>query len=302
MKEMRQVIRANHSDDPIGIILTMTMKRMSFILIVFAGLAIYPMGEAAKPSPVAVNKCCRNGEQLDRNGDCTVGGTDKWWPLIYQIIKEKYFEPQGEAPPFFKVREFYQPNCESPELIIDTHSMALFSDGKLFLTERNQWIDGDQFCIDKRVAIVCDPNRQNANSINEQFNRTTIRKCCPQNAIYEPNSTCAQLRDGHEILRRKFLENSTNEIEYRYGFPQCSLNNNNIAMVGKFNESQFDETTGNLTSAGGIFQSNQFCLEHFNDTGSVNVHVFTCAEYLPGSQSETKVIEILNHFYNIRID
>lgn len=287
----------HYSSDPIGRILAMTMKRLLLSLIVFV-LAISPLCvvNAAKPPPVVVNKCCRLGEQLERNGQCTIGSMEQlWWPRIYMIMKQSFFEPTGDAPKFFKFLEHSKPICASPELIIDSHNMAIFSNGSLYLIERGKQISADNFCVDKGMAIICDPKVQHSNEINDQFNRTKIRKCCPQKAIYEPNSTCVSLHDGHEILKRKFLENSTNELDYRYGFPQCTSNNNDtIAIVGKFNETKFDERTGNLTLAEGVFQPDQFCLEHFNDTGSVNVHVFTCAEYLPASHIET-VIKLIHY-------
>lgn len=285
---LRQQHKFHYSSDPIG--RNSAMKKLSLSLIVFV-LTICPLCvvNAAKPPPVAVNKCCRLGEQLERNGRCTVGSMEQllWWPRIYMIMKSTFFEPIGAAPKFFGVRELSKPLCASPELIIDSHNMALFSNGSLYLFERGKQINADNFCVDKGMAIICDPKVQHSNEINEQFNRTKIRKCCPHKAIYVTNSSCVSLYDDHEILKRKFLENSTNELDYRYGFPQCSSNSNdNIAIVGKFNESKFDETTGDLTLAEGVFQTEQFCLEHFNHTGSVNVHVFTCAEYLPASQIE----------------
>lgn len=289
----------HYSSDPID--RNSAMKKLSSLCLIVFVLAICPLCvvNAAKPPPlVAVNKCCRLGEQLERNGQCTVGSMEQlWWPRIYMIMKQSFFEPIGDAPRFFKVRELSKPFCASPELIIDSHSMALFSNGSLYLIERGKQINADNFCVDKGMAIICDPKVQHSNEVNEHFYRTKIHKCCPRNAIYEPNSSCVTLHDGHAILKRKFLENSTNEPDYRYGFPQCSSNtNDNIAIVGKFNETKFDETTGNLTLAEGVFQSDQFCLEHFNDTGSVNVHVFTCAEYLPASQIET-VIKLIHYLF-----
>lgn len=287
----------HYSSDPID--RNSAMKKLSLSLIVFV-LAICPLcvvNAAKPPPPVAVNKCCRLNEQLERNGECTVGSMEQlWWPQIYMIMKQSFFVPIGDAPKFFKVRELSKPFCASPELIIDSHNMALFSNGSLYLTERGKQINADNFCVDKGMAIICDPKVQHSNEINEQFNRTKIRKCCPQKAIYdETNSTCVSLHDGHEILKRKFLENSTNELDYRYGFPQCTSNSNdNILIVGKFNETKFDEITGNLTLAEGVFKPEQFCLEHFNNTGSINVHVFTCAEYWPASQNET-VIKLIHY-------
>lgn len=287
--------------DPLSVILQMTVKKMnalplswSLLTVLLVSFAIWPMGvgDAAKaPSPVYINKCCRIGEQLDANGECTFGGTDQWWPVIYLIMKQQYFVPHGEAPRFFKVSESTRPQCHSPELISGEHSMALFSNGTLYISDRTEMVDSENFCVDKDKALICSQYTQNANSINQPINRTIVRKCCPEKAIYQRDTVavCETLNDGHEIIGRKLVRNLTNPIDIRYGFPLCSKSSNNFAIVGKFNESKFDESTGNLTLAAGIFQPNQYCLEHFNDTGSVNVHVFMCDEYLPTSEKSEKV-------------
>lgn len=278
----------------------MIMKEMTTLplplMILLGSFAVCPllMSDAAKaPPPLYINKCCRIGEQLDLNQECSIGGSDQWWPLIYMIIKQQYFDPHGDAPRFLKVNESTRPQCDSPELISREHNMALFSNGTLYIFDRNEHVDIDNFCIDKDKALICSPRTQNANSINQPMNRTIVRKCCPQNAIYQrdTDTVCGTLADGHEIIERKLIQNSMNPLELRYGFPQCSKSTNDFAIVGRFNETQYDESTGNLTLAAGNFQSHQYCLEHFNDTGSVNVHVFMCDEYLPTSEKTTKVNE-----------
>lgn len=293
---MGQVQKKSKFVDPFNIVSPMlNNKTKTMSLLVFAvGLVIWPMLviEAGKaPSPVFVNKCCRIGEKLERNKECSFGGTDRWWPVIFMIMKYTYFEPDGEAPRFFKVNEFSRPNCPSPELINGPHTMAIFSNGTLYLSDRTEFIDSDNFCVDKDMALVCSPKVQNENLVNQPPKRTLVRKCCHQKEIYQTDAQtgCVLLHEKHEIFERKLVENTTNQLEYRYGFPQCSKNTNNIAIVGKFNESKFDENTGNLTLAEGTFQDNQYCLERFNETGIVNVHVFTCTEYLPTSDKPEKV-------------
>lgn len=297
--------KKRNSVDPLSVILQMiteemtttttTMLRSPLLILLFT-FAICPLliSDAAKaPPPLYINKCCRIGEQLDSNQECSIGGPDQWWPVIYMIKKEQLFEPHGDAPRFFKVNESTRPQCHSPELISGEHSVALYSNGTLYISDRNEHIDIDNFCIDKDKALICSPHTQNANSINQPIVRTIVRKCCPQKAIYQrdTDTVCETLADGHEIIERKLVQNSTNPLELRYGFPQCSKSTNNFAIVGRFNETKFDESTGNLTLAAGIFQSHQYCLEHFNDTGSVNVHVFMCDEYLPTSEKNSKVNE-----------
>lgn len=297
MAKIRQVYGESNFAKPFGCFSPVTTKKTSLFVIIF-GLVIWSMCDtvivdAAKtPSPVYVNKCCRVGEKLEQNKECSLGGTIKWWPVIWLIMKNAYFEPHGEAPRFFKVNESTRPQCKSPELVNGEHTMAVFSNGTLYLPDRAAVIESVNFCVDKdgdiTRALVC-PNSQNADLINETVNRTRVRKCCTEKQMYQNEAGCV---DGHNVTKRKLIENSTNPIEYRYyAFPQCSknINNNPIAIIGKFNESTFDESTGNLTLAEGTFQSDQYCLEHINDTGTVNVHVFTCTEYLPTSDKTEKV-------------
>lgn len=288
--------------DPLSVILQMTvavkkMKTLPLLTILLASCAIcWPIlasGAAKAPSTTYINKCCRIGEQLDANGECTFGGPDKWWPVIYLIGKGEYFERRGEAPRFLRVNESTRPQCHGPELISGEHSVVLFSNGTLYIPDRAEMVDIDNYCVDKDKALICSQNTQNDNSVNQPINRTIVRKCCAKEAIYqrETDAVCGTPIDGHEIIGRKLVQNLTNELEYRYGFPVCSQSSNNFAIVGKFNESIFDESTGNLTLAAGVFQSHQYCLEHFNDTGSVNVHVFMCDEYLPTSDKPVKVCQ-----------
>lgn len=305
MPKIRQVHEKRNFADPLNIKMlpvsinktkTTTTTTMSFFVVII-GLIIWPMlvADAGKPPPppVTVNKCCRIGETLDRNQECSFGGAgvDHWWPVIYLLGKSIYFTPHGEAPRFFRVNESSRPRCKSGEaleLVTGNHTMAVFSNGTLYLPSRQAVLESDNFCVDKDVALICSPQIQNADFINQPINRTLVRKCCPQKAIYQTNSdtTCVTLHDGHEIIGRKLIENSTNQLEYRYGFPQCKTNSNNFAIIGKFNESKFDESTGHLMLAEGVFQLDQYCLEHFNDTGTVNVHVFTCTDYLPTSEKK----------------
>lgn len=289
---MRRLHKKSNFCDPLSMILPMAfdkIKTMSF-LVIFCVLAAWPMLaiEAAKaPPPVSVNKCCRIGEQLQRNKECSFGGTDRWWPVIFLIVKHAYFTPLGDAPRFFRVNESSRPNCQSPELISGAHNMALFSNGTLYLPDRTSLIESDHFCVDKDMALVCSRQTQSANLQNQPSNRTFVRKCCGEKESYQnEKDKCETHRDENEIIEHKLLGNSTNQLEYRFGFPQCR--ENDITIIGKFNESKFDESSGNLTLADGTFQQHQYCLEHVNDAG--NIKVFTCTEYWPASGKSEQVI------------
>lgn len=269
---------------------TMTMPLLVLAYAFFVFWPVHFVNAGKAPSSVYINKCCRIGESLERNAECSIGGSDQWWPVIYMIMKKTYFQPLGEAPRFFKINESSRPECHSPELISGEHSVALFSNGTLLISDRYEFIDSENFCIDKNMALICSQKTQNENLINQIPNRTIVRKCCQPNEIYQ--SDCMTTRDGNKVANQKLIVNSTHSLEYRYGFPKCEKNIKSIAIVGKFNESEYDENSGNLTLAEGVFQSNQYCLEHFNDSGKINVHIFTCTEYLPISEKPEKVSEI----------
>lgn len=300
-KNEKTGVKKRNFVDPLSVILQMPvavaskMKTMPLLTLLLGSFTIWSpilVSAAVKaPPPVYINKCCRIGEQLDVNGECTFGGPDQWWPVIVLMAKNKIFEPHGDAPRFLRVNESTRPQCHLPELINGGHTMALFSNGTLYISDRSEMVDIENYCVDKDKALICSQSAQNDNSVNQPINRTIIRKCCPKEAIYQRGTAtvCETLSDGHEIIGRKLVQNLTSDFEYRYGFPVCSKSSNNFAIVGKFNESKFDESTGNLTLAAGVFQSHQYCLEHFNDTGTVNVHVFMCDEYLPTSEKPGKV-------------
>lgn len=268
-----------------GGLLTSSTTKLFVALVCLLHYLPSDVNSARPPTPLIINKCCRIGEQLDKSRQCTIGGVEQWWPLIYLIQKQTHYEPHGEAPRFMKVRERAPPICDQAELI--TRNIALFSNGTLFLLERNARIESDNYCIDKDAALVCFPRPQGNDLLRKPIKQAKVRKCCLQKSIYEAN-TCTSLDNGHEILSRQLVQNSTN-IEFLYGFPQCNNGSNNIAIVGKFNESTLDADTGNLTLTERTFQSDEYCLEHFNDTDAVDVHVFTCSEYLPSPPEQSRV-------------
>lgn len=234
------------------------------------------------PTPIVVNKCCRNGEQLDANQQCLNFSTEHWWPPIFMIAKQDYYKTHGDAPRFFKVREQWPPSCEHVELIVGTHNIVLFSNGTLYLPERKTTVDSDSFCVDKDVALVCLQRPQGMNSLRAPFGQTKIRKCClNENEIYEASSSrCVAVGGGGASttsFAKKLLQN-TSSIEYLYGLPICDKEG--YAVAGKFDETKLDTSTGTLYLSEGTFRTDQYCLEHFNDSDTIEVNVMTCAKYL----------------------
>lgn len=237
---------------------------------------------AGRGPPIAeVNKCCRIGEILDKNTrQCLMGDSDQWWPLIFLIGKQTYFEPRGEAPRFIRPREQHQPKCEQPELFVN--SMALFSNGSLFLLEKNTFIEPDNFCVDKDAALVCLPRQEGADSLRDQIKLTKIRKCCVHRSVYNAKeNTCVPIDDGHELLNVKLMSNAS-AVDFTFGFPTTCSVSNHYAIAGKFNEEHLNMDTGSLTmNSGRQFKWDEYCLEHtITDIDEPLVNVFTCAEHL----------------------
>lgn len=245
------------------------------------------------PTPVVVNKCCRIGEQLNANQKCVVGGTEQWWPLIYLILKKTYYTPHGEAPRFLKAREQAIPICDNPELFTGNNNMALFSNGTLYLSERNAFIDADDYCVDKDSALICMPAptaapAKGAEALMPSKKKSKIRKCCGLQLVYIENAVCSAIPDKHTVLSKKLIENST-AFDFVFGFPKCK---DDFAIVGQFDESNLEHETGNLTLSGKQFQWDEYCLEHtLKDTDSSFVNVFTCSEHIAvGAQNDQEVI------------
>lgn len=270
--------------DPFQLIGKMTAKSsLTLIVVSLAICSIFDRAVAKTPTTVVVNKCCSNGTRLSDSLQCTAATTEHWWPIIYLVNKGIYYDSKGDAPRFMKPRENTRPPCDTPELIVTPH--ALLSNGTLYLSDRLKFIDAENFCIDHGIALVCEHTVENAKLVNDIPNRTILRKCCSPNEFYDWNSKC--VASQHGVATVKLIENAAERAEYRYGVPQCSGNGHNIAIVGKLNETALDMNTGSLTLTEGIFRSDQFCLEHVNDTTAINVHVFTCAEYLPTTQTKS---------------
>lgn len=256
------------------------------IIVIVASFLCDDVSGARAPSPIDVNKCCRLGEHLDKSTrQCLIGDSDQWWPLIFLILKQQYFTPHGEAPRFMHPREHKQPICEQPELV--DGSMALFSNGSLFLSERNAFIEPDNFCVDKAAALVCLTRPQGADSLRAPVKLTKIRKCCAHRSVYNTKeNTCAAVDEGHELINKKLISNAST-VDFLFGFPTCKVTHH-FAIAGKFNEEHLNLETGSLTmNSARQFKWDEFCLEHTiaDDIDEPFVNVFTCAEHLTAADT-----------------
>lgn len=251
-------------------------------------------GVRPPPPTVEINKCCRIGETMDRNKQCTIGGagTDQWWPLIYLIAKGNYFAKHGEAPRFLRAREFTRPTCENAELILN--QIAVFSNGSLFLSERNSFIDRNDYCIDKDVALVCLPQAHSADSLKTSIKLTKIRKCCSLNSIYLAHAkTCAQ--SEKENPRNLFEVTNTSNIDLVYGFPICKgLATNNYVIADQFREHNLNIENGTylIEHSHKILTNHEFCIDH-SIGNLITANVFACDELVAVKEApEIKIEEV----------
>lgn len=267
------------------------------LILITDGIGIEHVLAVRPPPPtVEINKCCRIGETLDRNRQCLIGGngTEQWWPLIYLVAKGSYFAKHGEAPRFIRAREFTQPTCENPELFLN--NIALFSNGSLFLGERNFFIDRTDYCIDKDVALVCLPNVNSADSLKTPIKLTKIRKCCRLNAIYLTHAQdCAQ--SEQENQRKLFETKNTSNIDLVYGFPLCKgLATHNYVIADQFREHNLniDNGTYTLEHSHKMLTNDEFCIDHSHQNGNlVTANVFACDELVAIKEApELKIEEV----------
>lgn len=263
--------------------------RLGLIALTIAFIVSQPVDCVRPPPPmIVVNKCCRIGEQLNGNRRCLVGGTEKWWPNIYLLLKEKFYTPHGDAPRFLKVREQYIPVCENMDLVTGVNKVVLFSNGSLLVSERGKFIDRNSYCIDQDAALVCLPRPHGADTQVAPVTLTKINKCCPGNHLVYSEGKCIALTTDHELFAKGIVSNAT-EIDLVFTFPKC--NNDDYTIAGQFNEDRLDLSTGSLTlGSSRQYQSNEYCLEHdINQLDPSTVNVFTCAGHTDTNPTTNQV-------------
>lgn len=243
-----------------------------FVLIVWSK----SVSSGRVPVPVTINKCCRLGEGMGDDRQCTIGGTDMWVPHVYMINKAMYFAPKGEAPRFFKIKEGTKPTtCTDAEYFEGPTDVILFSNGSLFIHERNVFVPGDDYCVEKDKALVCFKRPEGANITA----RARVKKCCGPSKVYrEDTQNCSGLDDLHVLSKN--LINST-AVDIVNGFPKCN-GNYRYRLAEEFDFTNFDETSGTVTlTSGRKFSNLDYCLEHtVNETRSI-VNIFMCADHFP---------------------
>lgn len=240
------------------------------------------------PVPVTINKCCRIGEQMEQTDSrqCMLGGPIKWVPRVYITLKQKFFDPVGEAPRFFSFNERQLPKtCSQPELVLNDGRLAIFSNGSLFYSSKNQVINPQDYCIENDLALICYPQVQGADPLMAPAKKLSeVSKCCAPTLVYSiEQGKCVGVPKGHTVLGRRVVNSSV--VDISYGFPKCN-DNTEYRIVGKFEMDTFDETKGTVKlDTGKEFLPLDYCLEHTLDDLQINVNIFACADKLSNPES-----------------
>lgn len=274
------------------------------LLVVFVvlrnSLALTPRknGTFTIKATVNVNKCCGIGKRITsekNHHQCIIDNDDKWWPLIFMIKLQSYFEPKGGAPKFMKYRET-RPSCGKPEFYHGQDKLALFTNGSLYLSEKHKFIEPHNFCVDKDSAIVCDPDVNSPDALIQATKLLKIRKCCVKSAIYKLHESTCIPSNGLTLADGQLVFNST-QTDVLFGFPECKISKY-FTIAETFKESNFDWNTNRLVlQSGRKLNWQDFCLEHVIDNTTDNIlplSVFTCADHLYVSSNVNTTPETVN--------
>lgn len=278
-----------------------------FLAVLLISVVVFKSTAAMRPSQITVNKCCGENQMLneiEQEHQCTIDdnsnsdSSNSWWPLIVMAKKKTFFEPHGYAPRFMKFQE-HQPTCKNPEFFNGPHKMVLYTNGTLYLPERQKYIELHNYCIDKDSAIVCDPHAKIVHSKNP------LKKCCALNAVYKTDqSTCVHaaavtlpLSISNNDHNESALLNFT-DYDVQYGFPMCR---NSKYFTFESNELNFDRDLNRLVlKTGQTLAWNEFCLEHVMvDNETSDLRAFMCADHLSTASNGTVAFFLFHLFYNL---
>lgn len=257
-------------------------KMMRFVVIVSITLFLLCLLSGAEArEKVIVNKCCRLGDHLNQDKVCIAGGGfKKWAPRVFLPLKTSYYNKTGELPNFMVVQEEYVPKtCQDPELFNDP---VLIGNGSLFIKAKELFVQPQDFCIDKDVALICREeiaHNLDPESLVEASKVIKINKCCGPNQVYSEaidKSPCVSLNKSHPLYNFNLLEGA--RVDLSYVFPECETND--FAFAGLFEKENYNAETGELmTESGKKFQSSQYCLDHVLASDQKGVNIFTCSEH-----------------------
>ena len=256
------------------------------------------------PPRVVLNKCCSFGEYLDKTKTCVAGSSELWVPLIFLMNRKKYHEPSGKAPKFITFEDNVFPiskaldinktpdntteedmvtcTVEDLELITGNHNIILFSNGSLYLTERNILFPPSRYCVDQQAALVCFPKSSSS------LPSLKLKKCCGLHGFYDNELKRCHIDAQH---KGKLNISQLNETDYQtiYGFPQCKSDSNTYAIAGDWEGSNLYPETGDLHIPNHKLNllAGDYCLEHLlvNNAASDSLKIFVCPHHF-GSHNE----------------
>lgn len=243
--------------------------------------------ESSSKSKVVINKCCRNGDLLNKNGKCEAGvGSKMWAPKVFFPKKRTFYSEFGLLPGFMNNSEDVRPSCQNVELM-NSSDVYLIGNGSLYLNDKHISINSlDDYCVDQYYSMVCRHDKEVSGPDN--MARIALTKCCGPRQVYSSNNSsatpCITINSASPLFDRPLLDGVT--VDMTYKFPDCATNE--FAIAGPFMRENHYAESGNVkTDSGKMFHSDQYCLDHVQGDRYEGVKIFTCSEHYAISPSIT---------------
>lgn len=227
---------------------------------------------------VVINKCCRIGDVLNKDGSCDAGiGSSKWAPKVYLPKKSSYYPDIGSLPNFMSTSEEVRPTCKNIEQIKST-DIFIVGNGSLYLNDKHISINKiEDYCVDQSISLVC---RHDKESVPDNMAVIELTKCCGPNQIYSlGNATktpCITINSSSPLYNSPLLDGVFVDLTYK--FPDCV--SNEFAIAGPFLSGNHYPETGDVkTESGKVFHPSQYCVDHVQGERYEGVKIFTCSEH-----------------------
>ncbi|XP_063702593.1 probable G-protein coupled receptor Mth-like 1 [Culicoides brevitarsis] len=272
-------------------------KRVLIVfLIVVTSCFVVDTAAAVKEKKVYVRKCCRIGEYFDaKTYGClpSLDGDPKkiHLPKIYLIQRKDLWNNSETLPKHMTLLEDERPaTCHTP--IVLSKDYLLLSNGSLALHSLNAWIQPEDFCVDRDLALVCTREAKDPANLSRKPRTDALRKCCAPNMVYvSMNKTCAFLPDVKPMVFESDM------YDLIYTFPECT--ENIYAIIGEFDGRNLINNTklGYKIHGDQILTSQQFCVEStYQDAVLQKNHLFTCSEHVSVALEEKTMDDMQTRF------
>ena len=234
---------------------------------------------------VSVNKCCRIGDVLNKDGMCDPGiGSKKWAPKVFYPKKKIFHNEVGLLPNYMSTLEEVRPLCKNVEMV-NSSEVLVVGNGSLLLPEKHIMINKiEDYCVDQTISLVCLPDRE---FVPDNIAVIKLTKCCGPHQIYSLNNStvpCITINNTSPLYDSKLLEGVYVDLTYK--FPDCA--SHEFAIAGLF-RNHYPETGDVKTESGKIFHSDQYCLDHVQSDVYEGVKIFTCSEHYAISPASTNI-------------